>query len=395
MIEERLQHLYRDLREHIAKVDESALPHKGLLSGTYGAAMFFYYFGLHTGNEVAQQDAEELLVQRLNHIDVMMQNPYFCNGLAGVAWLMRVFEEQEIMEISGVMEELLQVIDESIMDGFELTLRVGNFDFLHGSVGILNYLLRKPGHTEYADRFVSALDRFKIETGSGCLAWKSNVMGADGMESVFNLGFAHGMPSVLTMLAHLIEKNALTDPALASELLEGGIRFLLSERQYDKTSSYSNQSSFDATFVNSRLAWCYGDLGVCLALLHAGKALNRKEWIQVGEEVALKTLSRRTLPLTGFKDTGLCHGTAGVALLYRRFWELTGNPEFREAENYWFHETLAMGDYTDGLGGFKTWTKDEMLKDCNVLDGAAGIGLALLSTVAEIPDTWENSLLLR
>ena len=147
---------------------------------------------------------------------------------------------------------------------------------------------------------------------------------------------------------------------------------------------------------SSRLAWCYGDLGISVALWHASQALGRKDWEQEAIDTILHASKRRGLVENGVVDAGLCHGTAGIAHIFNRMHGYTGLEELKEASNYWFAETLKMARFEDGLAGFKAWQGNERgwVNEPGLLEGIAGIGLALISAVSDIEPAWDECLLL-
>ncbi|MCL2040441.1 MAG: hypothetical protein FWG84_00185 [Bacteroidales bacterium] len=73
----------------------------------------------------------------------------------------------------------------------------------------------------------------------------------------------------------------------------------------------------------------------------------------------------------------------------------TRMPEFKNAADYWFDQTIKMSIFADGLVGYKTWKgKEGWINSYGSLDGIAGIGLALLTYCYEVEPTWDECLLL-
>jgi hypothetical protein len=70
----------------------------------------------------------------------------------------------------------------------------------------------------------------------------------------------------------------------------------------------------------------------------------------------------------------------------------TAVPELNEANEYWRDITLKMAYHKDGLAGYKMYHGDEGWQNkYSVLEGIAGIGLSMISSVN--PD-WDEILLL-
>ena len=146
----------------------------------------------------------------------------------------------------------------------------------------------------------------------------------------------------------------------------------------------------------SRLGWCYGDLGIAMALWQAGVALHNESWKNKALEILLFAAEkRRNLEKNFVKDAGLCHGTAGIGHIFYRVWWNTKMSEFKKAADYWFEQTLKMAIFADGLAGYKAWNgRDGWKNKENLLEGIAGIGLALLTYYYEIEPTWDECMLL-
>lgn len=85
------------------------------------------------------------------------------------------------------------------------------------------------------------------------------------------------------------------------------------------------------------------------------------------------------MPTGGAVDAGLCHGSAGLAHIFNRHWQATGERVFADAARRWFGRTLARIDHVSG-GGF--------------LSGRAGVALALLHAASAREPTWDRVLLL-
>ena len=142
------------------------------------------------------------------------------------------------------------------------------------------------------------------------------------------------------------------------------------------------------------MAWCYGDLGVGIALWQAGKALKKEKWKKTGLEVLLQSTSRQTFHETSVIDTGICHGCSGIAMIYRRMFLETHRDEFKQAIPYWINQTLNYSHFEDGLVGYKTWEKNKWIRDYSLLTGVSGIGLVLLSYLEDDQQDWDEIFLI-
>jgi hypothetical protein len=107
---------------------------------------------------------------------------------------------------------------------------------------------------------------------------------------------------------------------------------------------------------------------------------------------------RRNLQDNHVSDACLCHGTAGIGHIFYRMWWNTKLPEFKDAADYWFEQTLKMARFEDGLAGFKALEiqdgKSTWINKYGLLEGILGIGLAMLTYYYEMDPVWDECLLL-
>lgn len=52
-------------------------------------------------------------------------------------------------------------------------------------------------------------------------------------------------------------------------------------------------------------------------------------------------------------DAGLCHGSAGVAMIFHYMYRQTGDERLRAACDFWHEQTLAHARWEDGIAGYK------------------------------------------
>src|SRR5699024_10935192 len=91
--------------------------------------------------------------------------------------------------------------------------------------------------------------------------------------------------------------------------------------------------------IGSRLAWCYGDLGIGMALYITARHLNNTDIERKSIDILGSTISRRTQDITGVVDACFCHGTCGIGHIYNRLYNYTNISMFKDASIYWFNKT--------------------------------------------------------
>ncbi len=167
-------------------------------------------------------------------------------------------------------------------------------------------------------------------------------------------------------------------------MLEGAVQYLLSNRvDVDKLGCWFASSSIECDGVphRSRLAWCYGDLGVATALLEAGNTLHDSSVRDIATQVLLYSAKRRDIKANHVNDFCVCHGSVGLAQIFRSHGIALEQVDLLDAADYWEKDTLsrAVMDgqgrntllyYDPERGGFR--------ESGGILDGIAGAGLYLL-----------------
>jgi len=190
-----------------------------------------------------------------------------------------------------------------------------------------------------------------------------------------NLGLAHGMPAVLATIIPAVSIPGLSSQA--SELLSAGCQWLLQQQLPQAESCFPYRAG---TGADSRLGWCYGDLSLALLLARAGQVLQNAALLKEARRIALHAAARQQQSAR-VTDAALCHGSAGLMLQFRLLQQFFPDQALAEAACYWRQLTLQLLPVAI-----------EQL-DCGLLNGTAGIGLALLVELGA--DTvWTEALLL-
>jgi hypothetical protein len=207
-----------------------------------------------------------------------------------------------------------------------------------------------------------------------------------------NLGLAHGIPGVVAILARYV--TAGVDAARARVLLDGAVGFLRSVAGPEAGNRYPAWLPARPGGT-CRVAWCYGDLGVAVALQAAAAAAGRDDWRRDALELA-HGMAARPYESSLVLDGGLCHGASGVAHMFNRLAQATGDAGLAKAADAWFGHTLAIRR-PDGLAGYPralynegnpTWEPSP-----DLLNGSTGVALALHAAISPIEPAWDQLLL--
>jgi lantibiotic modifying enzyme len=228
------------------------------------------------------------------------------------------------------------------------------------------------------------------------IRWISEITGKDGAKQIYDISLSHGSAAIVAFLSNCV-KSKYNYPNLTETMLSGSIRYILHQKQENNAALFPGFCSINEkpnTNNFSRLSWCYGDMGIGLAIWQAGEALKDEKLKQEAIEIYLNSTKRRTPEETGDVNVGICHGSAGLAHMYNRMYWNTKMPEFKKAANYWIEETLKLTKFGDSYVEFKSGVEDEWDNDFGFLGGISGIGLALLSHISNEEPTWDKALLM-
>jgi lantibiotic modifying enzyme len=372
----------------------------GLLSGLGGQILTCSELFLH------KKVSQDWLTHLIHTLEKKLENEEFlfthCSGLSGIGWLYEYLSQRAIIDYDTNL--LLEEFDSCLEKELIRFLWQGNYDFLHGGVGIALYFIKrvkkKKELVSVLNRFLEDLENISTKQEDGSIKWLS-ILSGETQKQEYNISLSHGMASIIGILSKLYKIDGV-DKEKTEKLLRGAVQYILAQ-EIDKKEygSYFSSVALESTptILKSRMGWCYGDLGIASTLYQTGIALGERKWIEKAIEVLLfAATERRDLQSNFVMDAGLCHGSAGIGHIFYRMWWNTKLPQFKDTADYWFSETLKIASFEDGLTGFKTYTvpdgKPTWTNDYGFLTGIFGIGIALLTYYYEIEPTWDECLLL-
>lgn len=313
---------------------------------------------------------------------------FLFGGLARVGWTVAHVGDGDDCE------EVCMLIDSRLFDAIDGDWG-GDFDYLKGLVGFGVYALeRRHKGTRLAARVLSQLECIAKPRGAG-LAWETTpaLLSLPEREispnGLWNLGIPHGTPGVVALLARYLRAGVEVDRA--RRLLSGGVDYLAGvhrEAHYPRFEADKLAVSGDG-----RLAWCYGDMSVALALYAAAEALESAELCSYAHGLALASIQRPEKEAR-VRDACVCHGAAGVAHMFQRWYCATRDARFAAACVAWINRLLAMRN-SHAIAGFPMSVGPGLWQpDATLLYGAAGVALALHAAVSNVEPTWDRLLLM-
>lgn len=390
-----------DVAEALATVDPPRNAREAsLANGTAGLAVFFCHLAEARDDDRYADIAVDYLEHSLQALADYPMAPSLFEGFSGVGWAVAHLESRLLEEDDGVH----QTIDESLLELLRHPARLRDYDLVMGFTGFAVYALQslsRPAARECLELVVTRLAERADEREAG-VAWYTapELLIPQQRElaprGYYNLGVAHGVPAVAAVLG--MSAAAGVAGERARPLLDDAVAWLLSqELDGDAGSRFPNWVGEDVEPERSRLAWCYGDLGLAATLLLAARSVGRRDWEREAVRVA-RLAAERPITDSGLRDVGLCHGAAGIGHLFNRLHQATGEEVLARASRSWFQQAFAMRRPGEGVAGFRAWTRNDdgelvWSAEKGVLTGAAGVALALLAAVSPMEPDWDQMLL--
>jgi lantibiotic modifying enzyme len=403
ILNERLQKTAAEKITEIANTlaDEKNLFEKdkiGLINGRAGVALFFFYYARFARCESSHNRAQEILTEVFDILSGEHDFHSHTSGLAGIGWLVEHLVRGDFLD--AATDEILADADAVLYPLMIDHIKEGKYDFLHAAVGHAVYFLSRLPNLragEYLEHFVNVLESISMKDQEGGIKWQDHFSLGSHAKTVFNLGMAHGIPAIVVFLAKMIKSGIAVEKSL--RLLNGAVEYILRQAlDREKYGCFFPDRVIEGEFpTQTRMGWCYGDPGVAMALWLAAQAAGNREWERKAVEVFVYGAGRRPPEAHKVADATMCHGTAGVAHIYNRLFHHTGMEIFKETAQYWFRCTFKMAVFADGLAGYKKQVsreKGDWANSACVLDGIAGIGLALIAAVSDIEPAWDECLFL-
>ncbi|MXO04124.1 lanthionine synthetase C family protein [Flavobacterium sp. HBTb2-11-1] len=375
----------------------------GVLTGLTGLAMFHFYYSRFKNEDKASDIGVKIITDCFEKINDNYELPTYCSGIAGFGWALEHLQLENFIEFDN--DEVLSDLDHYLFERQSVDTSIGYFDFLHGSIGYGYYFLSRYKSTTsqklknrykiYLLELISSIEKFAIESENK-MKWES-ILSIETQKRGYNFSLSHGIPSTINFLSRL--HNYSDFKSRVKPMIEKSISYILHHKNKE-TSHYSIFPNFECELDNnnrhSRLAWCYGDLGIGITLLQAAKTLQNKNLNKTAIDILKHSAQRIERQDTLVSDAGICHGAFGIAKVFNRAYKETRDPTFKEATEHWLNEGLKMSFHEDGLAGYKKWIggKQTWKNELSLLEGISGIGLVIIDYLTNNEFNWDECLMI-
>lgn len=375
------------INHHVENINDP-----GLFTGLSGILLHKTIMWKYFGDEKYYVESEKLLTRIFDIIESREINECsYCSGLAGIGLVLQHVTKNDIFDLA--YEDILNEFNPHILAALDQCLENNFYDFLYGGTGLGIYLV-ETGIDDQHNASIEALIN-GIESASVLEPTGRRLDQPEPYEPAFtgcNFGLAHGLPAVLVFLTKAYRKGIL--PQKTKQLAGEFATFLLNNRNTDATaiSIFPNFITGHPAHQDrySRLAWCYGDLGVCSALLQYATAFNEKEVfdsvVSIMKNTAMRTQQSEPVPIS---DPFFCHGGGGLSHIFNRAFHYTRANELQVAAASWVKETM---NYLNDPEYMNSLTLDTGKVD--FLNGISGTSLSLAATITDNDPNWDKFFLL-
>ena len=368
-----------------------------LFTGKLGVSLFSFYYGRQFKNEDFIDLGYDYIEEVISTINIQNREFSLCNGICGFYWLIKHLEKEKFIETGAFQDS--EILEEYLLARLDKEIKLNNWDYLHGSLGIIwtllnyrHYLIR-----ERSFYLLEQLEKSCDLFSNGRMALRSRLIDSNNRPyDVYNLGLAHGLPGVLLILSTFIKKGI--QPDYSKDILQKIYKYLESQKlNYKITGNFFKNWLLVNEGIESkqsRLAWCYGDLGIGYALYEVGVNIADDDLKKNAIEILLNSTKKKTIEESAVVDAGLCHGSVGIAHIYNRLFRKTNIYEFKKMSLFWYQKTLELARFKDGYAGYKANDRRKWVSEYNLLVGISGIGLSLMSATSHYEPKWDNCFML-
>jgi lantibiotic modifying enzyme len=366
-----------------------------LAHGALGAdlAVFFYYLHAVTGDHRHRELGSAAIERAAEALADSVLPAALFDGFVRIAWAVEHLRRRGWLDAP---DDACEAIDDALLGALERG-EPQHFDLMSGLCGQAVYAFERAplgGGARLLERIAARLAAAADAQAAGH-AWRSDprwlspAQRAVHPDGFLDLGLSHGTPCAMRVLAELAARGLA-----APELVASAVAWLLTCEGDAAPSGLPYFVGGARPSQPARLAWCYGDPGIAIALLGTARAMARTDWAAEARRLAERAAG---VPLdrSGVLDAGLCHGAAGLAHAFRRIGHVTGDAVYDDAARRWWSDALAMRRPDAAGAGLLAYDvqQREHVRDHALLTGSAGIGLALLAAVSALEPAWDRLLL--
>jgi class I lanthipeptide synthase len=373
-----------------------------LANGQAGLALLYTWLARTRRMPQADVLAWLYLDQAIDAVSTQTMDASLYGGFPGVAWAAELVDRL----LDPDAEDRNEAVDDALLRLLSrANLWPAPHDLVVGVTGLGVYALQRcprPVAIECLHRAVERLHERAQQDQHGLYWWTppEGLLHPESRRAYpsgrADLGVAHGVAGAIALLGGICGVGV--EEETARSLLEGAVSWLLAQSvatEVGPTFPVWLAPGFQPS--PARCAWCYGDPGIAAALLVAARGVGAGGWEQAAVALACRAAERPPERI-GVVDASFCHGTAGLAHIYNRMYQATGEPKLGRAAVYWLERTLdfyrlARGNEGSWVQASKDRAEAGPWTGIGLLEGAAGVALVLLAATTSVEPAWDRMFL--
>jgi hypothetical protein len=304
--------------------------------------------------------------------------------------------------LDATLAELAVARAEAVADVAPHGVAVSTYDVIGGLTGVGRALLDSAISGDALAAVLGALVCLSVADADGVPHWYTPVRAMTGnfLPSAYpaghvNLGLAHGIPGPLALLS--LAEIAGAEAAGQREAIHRTADAIVNARLEDDwgvTFPIVAAIGDDAmTPTPGRNAWCYGAPGIARSLWLAGVAVSRDDLRDLAVD-AMLAVGRRPPAARRIDSPTACHGVAGLLAITLRFAADTRRTEFACAARDLAGTLIDSFEPETAFGYRNLEPSGSRIDHPGLLDGAAGVALALVGAATAVEPVWDRVLLL-
>jgi len=332
----------------------------GLLGGKTGISLFFLNYYKLSGKRKLLDSALAIIESVSSNFGVLKDNTDFSNGLSGIAWYIESLAQNGYIEnnTDEVLEEICLVLNEL---NFSTLSKMGISESL---IGYGLYFQARMSNPNFSPE--KQLNSKEINVNNIILCSFDDYLYRFKCENCISIREEPEMSEIILFLYKALKINAQNKILIQmlSEYVSIFYSYLVK-----KETIIANTKTEAITMLNCELKNAY-------ALFKASNVLKDREKENFSIKMALETISQTSIENI---DVGVFYTTMRVAHLYNHFYQLTSIETFKTASLYWMNLTFSQ-------------KKIQSEVNLNLLGGLTGIGLILISAMADFKPDWDSCL---
>jgi hypothetical protein len=335
----------------------------GLLEGRTGVSLFFLNYYRLTGKRKFLDYSIAIIESVCNILGALRDNSGFSDGLSGISWYIEYLAQHEYIEndTDELLEEICNYLNEI---NFNQLTQIG---IRNGLIGYGMHFQARMSNPNFSPQ--KELNARERNMNNIIIGFLDDHLDKLKHENCINPQNEHEISEIILFLYKTLKINPQNK--ILIQISNGYISYF-QEYLEKKDSSITNAKTEEL------IATLNCDLQNAYALFQVAKILNNEEKESFSLKMALETIKQKN---SENSNTGILTGTMGIAHLYNHFYQQTSVEVFKTAALYWISET------------YKQKTMQSEI-DVSLLDGLTGMGLVLISAMADFKPDWDSCLLL-